>query len=208
MSGVASQNRFAPPRADVEDQHDIEAGLVEAGRGARFLAVLIDALIPMVAVLLIVFAVAIPLYERYQQEHTPGIEPPALGTRHMSMAWAWLGGLGMIGYIVYSIALVYLYGQTFGKRMMDIRVVRVDGSRVTFARFVFLRWLPLAVVGCIPFIGGIVGLIDPLLIFRESSRCLHDDIADTRVVTAASSVDATLRGDAKYAGANLRTIAF
>ena len=208
MSGVASQNRFAPPRADVEDQHDIEAGLVEAGRGARFLAVLIDALIPMVAVLLIVFAVAIPLYERYQQEHTPGIEPPALGTRHMSMAWAWLGGLGMIGYIVYSIALVYLYGQTFGKRMMDIRVVRVDGSRVTFARFVFLRWLPLAVVGCIPFIGGIVGLIDPLLIFRESSRCLHDDIADTRVVTAASSVDATLRGDAKYAGANLRTITF
>ena len=42
--------------------------------------------------------------------------------------------------------LVYLYGQTFGKRMMDIRVVRIDGSRVTFARFVFLRWLPLAVV--------------------------------------------------------------
>ena len=78
---------------------------------------------------------------------------------------------------------------------MDIRVVRVDGSRVSFARFVFLRWLPLAIVGCIPFVGGIVALIDPLLIFRESRRCLHDDIADTQVVTAASSVDATLRGD-------------
>ena len=92
--------------------------------------------------------------------------------------------------------------------MMNIRVVRVDGSRVTFARFVFLRWLPLAIVGCIPFVGGLVGLIDPLLIFRESSRCLHDEIADTRVVGAATSVDATLRGDPKYAGANLRTIAF
>ena len=207
MSGVASQNRFAPPRADVEDQPDAEAGLVEAGRGARFLAVLIDGVLPMIFGILVAVAVAIPFYERYQQEHVPGIEPPALGTRHMSMIWAWLGGFGLLAYFVYSIALVYLYGQTFGKRMMDIRVVRVDGSRVTFARFVFLRWLPLAIVGCIPFIGGIVGLIDPLLIFRESSRCLHDDIADTRVVTAASSADATLRGDAKYAVANLRTIA-
>jgi uncharacterized RDD family membrane protein YckC len=209
MSGVAAQNRFAPPRADVEDQPDAEAGLVEAGRGARFLAVLIDGVLPMIFCVIIAVAVAIPFYERYRQEHVPGIDPPALGSgHHMTTIWAWLGGLGMLGYIVYSIALVYLYGQTFGKRMMDIRVVRVDGSRVTFARFVFLRWLPLAVVGCIPFIGGLVALIDPLLIFRASSRCLHDDIADTRVVTAASSVDATLRGDARYAGANLRTIAF
>ena len=208
MSGVAAQNRFAPPRADLDERPDVEAGMLEAGRGERFLAVLIDGILPTVFGVLIIVAMAIPFYERYQQEHLPGIEPPALGTRHMSTAWAWLGGLGMLGYFVYSIALVHLYGQTFGKRIMNIRVVRVDGSRVTFARFVFLRWLPLAIVSCIPFIGGIVALLDPLLIFRDSSRCLHDDIADTHVVTAASSVDATLRGDAKYASANLRTIAF
>ena len=59
-----------------------------------------------------------------------------------------------------------------------------------------------------PVAGGPPGLIDPLLVFGDSRHCLHDDIGYTRVVTAASSVDATLRGDAKYAGANLRAIAF
>ena len=209
MSAAAAQNRFAPPRADVEDQADIEGGLVDAGRGTRFLAVLIDALLPVIIGIFIAVAVAIPAYERHKQEQAPGIDPPALGAGyHMTGTWVLLGCAALVAYLIYSIVLVYLYGQTFGKRMMDIRVVRIDGSRVTFARFIFLRWLPLAIVGLVPFFGGLVGLIDPLLIFRESRRCLHDDIADTRVVTAASSVDATLRGDAKYAGANLRTITF
>jgi uncharacterized RDD family membrane protein YckC len=209
MSAIAAQNRFAPPRAGVEDQADFEAGLVEAGRGARFLASLIDSVPTIVVVLGILAAVAIPAYERYKQEHVPGIAPPALGSgHHMAGPWILLAALALVAYCIYSMVLVYRYGQTFGKRTMNIRVVRVDGSRVAFARFVFLRWLPLAVVGMIPLIGHVVSLIDPLLIFRESSRCLHDDIADTRVVTAASSVDATLAGDAKYAATNLRTISF
>ena len=104
--------------------------------------------------------------------------------------------------------LVYRYGQTVGKRMMGIRVVRTDGGRVAFGRFIFLRWLPLTLLGLVPLVRYFIGLVDSLLIFRASSRCLHDDIADTQVVTAGSSVDATLNGDAKYAGASLRTIAF
>lgn len=209
MSGAMEQNRFAPPRADVEDSVEPEAGLVEAGRGERFLAALIDGLVPMIVVIAILAAIAIPMYKSYRQEHVPGIEPPPLGSgHHLSTTWAWLGGFALLGYFIYSAVLVYLYGQTFGKRAMGIRVVRSDGGRVAFSRFIFLRWLPVAVLGSIPFIGWIVGLLDPLLIFRDSRLCLHDDIANTRVVTAVSSVDATLRGDPKYAGANLRTISF
>ena len=209
MSGAIAQNRFAPPRADVEDQHDEEARMVDAGRGDRFLAALIDGLVPVIAVILVLAAVALPAYENYKQSHVRGIEPPPLGSgHHLSTTWAFLGGLALVGYFVYSIVLVYLYGQTFGKRTMNIRVVRVDGSRVAFARFVFLRWLPLAVVRFVPLVNFIVWLLDPLLIFRDSRRCLHDNIADTRVVTAASSVEATLNGDPKYAGAGLRTIDF
>ncbi len=209
MSGVAAQQRFAPPRAQVGDQQGVEAGLVEAGRGERFLAVLIDGVMPMILVVVILVAVALPAYESYKQQHVPGIEPPPLGSgHHLSTTWAWLGGFALLGWFVYNIALVFLYGQTFGKRVMAVRVVRTDGSRVAFSRFFFLRWLPVTLLGAIPFVGMLFTLLDPLLIFRASSKCLHDDIAGTRVVTAASSADATLRGDPKYAGANLRTISF
>jgi len=209
MSGVIEQNRFAPPRAEVEDSIETGTGLVEAGRGERFLATLIDGLVPTVVILAILAAVAIPAYENYRQQQVPGIEPPPLGSgHHVTATSAWLGGFALLGYFIYSVVLVYLYGQTFGKRAMGIRVVRTDGARVAFSRFIFLRWLPIAMIGSIPFVGWIASLLDPLLIFRESRRCLHDDIAGTRVVTAASSADATLRGDPKYAGANLRTISF
>ncbi len=209
MSGAVAQNRFAPPRADVEDHQDGEAHMVTATRLSRLLACLIDSVGPMILGALIGVAVAIPAYERYKQQHMPGIEPPPLGTtHHVTAGWAWLGGLLLVGYVVWSALWVYRYGQTVGKRAMGIRVVRMDGSRVTFARFIFLRWLPLALLGLVPLVRYVIGLVDSLLIFRASSRCLHDDIAGTQVVTAESSIDATLAGDPKYAGASLRTISF
>jgi uncharacterized RDD family membrane protein YckC len=210
MSVAIEQNRFAPPRAQVGDSDDTQAWMVDAGRGARFLAALIDGLVPTIVLIGVLVAVALPAYENYRQQHVPGIEPPPLGSgHHLTTGWAWLGTLALVGYLIYSATLVYLYGQTFGKRAMGIRVVRMDGARVDFGRFILLRWLPVAVLGCIPIVGFLVTfLIDPLLILRESRQCLHDDFANTRVVTAASSAEATLRGDPKYAGANLRTISF
>lgn len=208
MTGAIAQNRFAPPRADVEDQADDAGVMLDAARGARLAAVLIDSVLPLVLIGLILAAAAIPAYENYRQAHVPGIEPPRSSSHHITTTWAWLGGVAVIAFYVWSTVLVYLYGQTFGKRVMDIRVVRTDGSRVSFARFIFARWLPLFVARFVPLLNVVTMLLDPLLIFRDSRRCLHDSIADTRVVTAASSVDATLNGDAKYARSGLRTISF
>jgi len=208
MTGAVGQNRFAPPRADVEDQ-PVEAGaMVSASRVARFLAILIDGLVPTLLAMFIVVAVALPIYDTYKQVNTPGIAPPTSLTRHLSTSWAWLAGFAMLGFFGWSASLVHRYGQTFGKRMMNIRVVRTDGSRVPFSRFILLRWLPLFVIGFFPLLNVVTALLDPLLIFRDSRQCLHDSIADTKVVTAESSVEATLDGDAKYAGTSLRTIDF
>jgi hypothetical protein len=37
-------------------------------------------------------------------------------------------------------------------------------------------------IGMIPYVGWIFSLADPLFIFGESRRCLHDMLADTIVV--------------------------
>ena len=87
MSDVAAQNRFAPPRADVEDQPDSRGrAWSRPAAGTRFLAVLIDGVLPIVIGIVIGVAIAIPAYERYKQEHVPGIDPPALGSGHHLIA--------------------------------------------------------------------------------------------------------------------------
>ena len=115
------------------------------------------------------------------------------------------GAVAFVLSMLYLVPMTALTGQTVGKRMMGIRVVRTDGSRVSLPRFLFMRGLPVAILGVLPLLRYVMFLVDSLVIFRESRQCLHDNFADTKVVTAASSEAATLAGDS---GANLRTISF
>ena len=62
--------------------------------------------------------------------------------------------------------------------------MRTDGSRIGLARYIFLRVVPVVLISMIPFIGNLINLVDPLLIFGKERRCLHDLIADTIVVNA------------------------
>lgn len=205
MSSIGAQNPFAPPRALVEDQIDTQVEMVEATRGARFAATFIDGL--ALGVIGIVAAVALPAYATYQKRAA------ALGTGgHASVGGSVIAvviGLvafaAMVGVFVYTAVLVYRYGQTIGKRVMGIRVVRTDGARVGFGRFILLRWLPITILGLIPLLGYVISLLDALLIFRENRLCIHDHFADTKVVTAATSEGATLLGNS---GVQLRTISF
>jgi uncharacterized RDD family membrane protein YckC len=93
-----------------------------------------------------------------------------------------LGFLLMLGVFVVNCVMVHQSGQTIGKRMLEIAMVRTDGSPITLLRYIFLRVVPVVLLGMIPLVGRFVGLIDPLLIFGKERRCLHDLIADTIVV--------------------------
>jgi uncharacterized RDD family membrane protein YckC len=69
--------------------------------------------------------------------------------------------------------------------LLGIKIVHTDGSKIPLARILGLRWLPIAVLGFLPyFVGQIIPVIDVLFIFRESRKCLHDEIADTIVIKA------------------------
>ena len=199
MTDVNVQNPFAPPRAHVEDQFQAPQAMVTATRMSRFLAFIVDCSPGLVIGVIGGIMAAIML--------------PGLFTGSFNPMAAGMGTLGVfivifvvfaIGWTIWQIVLLYKYGQTVGKKAMGIRVVRMDGSRVSFARFFFLRGLAIAVVGAVvggilgamhfPYGGNIVTLVDCLMIFGAAHRCLHDLIADTQVVTAESSPNATLEG--------------
>src|ERR1700712_4627323 len=108
MTRAVAENRFAPPRADVEDQADDAGAMVDASRGARLLAVVIDSVLPLLLIVAILAAVAIPAYENYRQAHAPGIEPPTSSSHHLTTAWAWLGGAAGIWLYAWSTLLGYL----------------------------------------------------------------------------------------------------
>jgi len=195
MTDATAQNPFAPPRALVQDQFNSPGEMVTATRVSRLLAVLIDGspvLAFVVAGLIVVFAtIGTAVFSRHFDPSTMSLA--VLGT------FCALAFVALIAWAVWNVVLVYKYGQTVGKKVMGIRVVRMDGSRVTFARFFFLRWMAMAVITWIcsaisHALGNVVSLVDALVIFGAAHRCLHDYIADTQVVTAESSPNATLEG--------------
>ncbi len=143
-----------------------------AGRGTRLLAHLADTflyIIPFIPVLA-----------------SGGIEESAI----MEMSETVLGVVGifailwLLALFVINMILLYRNGQTIGKRLLSIKIVRVDGSRAGLPRIIFLRGLIIGLLNNIPFIGNIIFLVDALLIFQKSRRCLHDFIADTIVIKA------------------------
>ena len=72
-------------------------------------------------------------------------------------------------------------GKTIGKKLIGTKIVRADGSAADFQRIALRRYVPYSFVHLIPFIGWVISLINILLIFRESHKCGHDELADTIV---------------------------
>ena len=156
-------NPYAAPSAHVADAMEDE-GQVLAERLTRLGAVLIDGVIVMIA-----YVPLIIWYFRTQQGGSASL-------------FGFIGGLLLLALLVYNLVLLHQHGQTIGKKLLNIRIVRTDGSRAGLARIFFMRILPISLLSAIPFLGFFVALVDPLLIFRDSRQCLHDQIADTVVV--------------------------
>ena len=172
----AQPNPFAPPRAAVADMDPLVDGPALGGLGARFAAAMIDG----------IFALALSL----------AIMLPMYGTDYFQMAASSKLSVltGMLVYLglFYAVEGWFLYqrSQSLGKMALGLRIVRRDGSPASFGRKFGLRLVGFGLLGWIPIVGPFIGLADCLFIFRASRRCLHDELADTIVVTAASSMDA------------------
>jgi len=97
----------------------------------------------------------------------------------MLPAAAWI----LVGMVIQAF-LVASHSATMGKKFVGIKMARMDGSPVSWARWLFLRQGVVGLIGQIPFAGGLFTLVDTLMIFSAERRCIHDLIADTKVVKA------------------------
>jgi len=163
-------NLYAPPQARVDDVH-AEGELEPAGRGTRLGAAIVDALIyGAVYWLMMLFVFSISFQE---------MAVVTIGKQVLLQ----IGGI--VIFVILNGYLLARNGQTIAKKLMNIKIVRSDGSAAGIGRIVLLRLAPLWLMALIPVAGIVVaGLVDPLLIFRQSRKCLHDTIADTIVVKA------------------------
>jgi len=167
-----STNPYAPPRGAIRDMPS-DGDQEPAGRGARLLAAILDRIIAalMIYVPAVIVAAATGAFEQ-QANGEPDFSRwtiPLFLCLMGFIAWAWI-----------TLLLVARYGQTMAKRLLEIRVVRSDGSQASLGRIFWLRNVVNGLLNVIP----LYWLVDALFIFGERRQCIHDSIADTIVVKA------------------------
>ncbi len=149
-------------RIQVETSQNVDIQYEIAGIGDRAIAYLID--------MLLIFAIVM------------GISILAGLTADI------IGGGGFVGLLVFLIFLpiffydllceVFMNGQSFGKRIRNIKVIKVDGSKPSFGSF-FLRWIfrPIDIT----MMSGGVGLVS--ILFSDKGQRVGDLAAETTVVS-------------------------
>jgi len=155
-------------------------GLFLAGRLRRLVATLIDAiLVPSLTLVLVMIAGVVEDAEDYVD--------------YWWMVWVLL--LAVVSYLLLNGYGLWLRGQTLGKQLMGVAVVRAsqasdgqfDRTPAPLWKLICVRALffPLLFAAVVPWIAA-VPIIDQLLIFLKSRRCLHDLVCGTVVVRLSS----------------------
>ena len=96
-----------------------------------------------------------------------------------------------VALLITQIVFLVKNGQTIGKKVMGIRMITSEGEVPSLWRVFLLRWLPFVVTAAtielifkVRGLGNLIHLVDALLIFQPTRRCLHDLFADTHVIKA------------------------
>lgn len=157
-----------PPPMAVSIAAPVDAVL--AGRATRLLAFALD--MALVWLLPVAIGVTVLLLE-----NGDGTMPWPL--RILS----WLPGLWVLAIVAWQLHMLSDSGQTLGKRLTGIRIVRSGGMQPAFWPLLGRRYALPAVICWIPLLGGLFWFVDRLAIFFTPQRqCLRDRYADTLVV--------------------------
>ena len=173
-----SSKLYAPPKSAVKDVDGAETNQL-ASRAARLAAVMLDGFLGF-----ILFAPAYIMNFATIAQQARGNPMAVWINLAKTGSWFYVGVLGALVVLAIDLTLLARNGQTIGKKVLGIKVVRVDGSPVSLFRVFFLRYVCNTFLTLIPIAGSLYSLVDCLMIFGESRRTVHDHIADTIVIKA------------------------
>jgi uncharacterized RDD family membrane protein YckC len=165
-------NPYAPPLAVVRDIADPSALAGLADRGTRLGATILDTFIfmavvygPVLFVTMIGGAMSVARGDAV---------PSAMGNA------GFVPAISLTIWCVRTITYMKRNGQSIAKKVLGIKVVRIDGSPASLGRLFWLRSVVNGLLSMVP----LYSFVDALFIFGESRQCLHDRIAGTIVVRA------------------------
>jgi uncharacterized RDD family membrane protein YckC len=164
---MPNDNLYAPPNAELEvsEPHGL------ATRGSRLVGAILDSI--FAALLIFPTLMATGYWERMMTNQS-GVTDTLI-----------IGGIGTVSYLILHGYLLATRGQTIGKFLAKTRIVSVEDDKILpLGKLLLTRALPVLILPFIPIVGQFLGLLDPLFVFREDRRCVHDLIAGTKVVTA------------------------
>jgi hypothetical protein len=179
-----------PPVMEMAGQPGVPAGPELAGRGTRTLGALINAAFYFLCTMPGSMMISRKLLEQ-NPELARGVIPPLdeldLSAVIGGVVWVWVG---LLTGIFLQAVLLAVRGQNLGKMLVKVRVVRADNGRPAgFLHGAILRFIfPVTVMIMLNVFTAVLGfvflLVDFCFIFRDDQRCLHDLIANTKVVRA------------------------
>lgn len=150
-----------------------------ATRGERFVGAFVDGIIMMPIVLPLSFGIGM----------ATALVDTGMNPWLVEQAVAILGTLaGLVVYVAVNGYFLAHRGQSLGKMIVKTRIASEEtGEVLPLERLILLRYLPLYAVSSILIVGSIVSLADSLAIFRGNRKCLHDEIAGTKVIKLSPS---------------------
>jgi len=170
-----SFNPYAPPQSNIIPASNPDDVQLLASPSRRLGASLLDTLITMV-----IFS-PIMWFSGY---FTRIKELTAKGSSWSveQLLWAFVG-FGVM------LALNWRHlgrGQTIGKGIMAIRIVRRNGAPAERSHIILKRILPIHLIALLPVLGSLFAIVDALCVFRSQRNTIHDDIAETKVIDLRS----------------------
>lgn len=140
---------------------------------SRFVGAIVDVILVVIVIVPISFTIGI----------VAGVLQIDFSTPLMSfLLTLFMLPIYLIVFLAINGYLLSTRGQTVGKYMVNTKIVGNDGTLQPLIPMFLKRYGVLWIFSMIPTLGAFVGIIDALMIFRGSRKCLHDEIAGTRVI--------------------------